>query len=179
MTKKKSERHWVLLARPVIQTLAVDVRARDRDEAVDKAKKKAAKISDHFWQGEFRPGDYGIDALTVLSDSDFEPDEVPGEYMSECADDFRYMLLKANIDSGEGVLLVEPWLRDSGDPLLAADLLKDWNIAAEHLYHRAAEMWIDSLEEKSKELAPKTSAKVIHLAPHIERKLKNKPERDE
>jgi hypothetical protein len=178
MTKKKSERHWVLLARPVIQTLVVDVRARDRDEAVVKAKEKAAKLADVKWVGEFDPEDYGIDALSVYASSDFEPGEDPEEHIFERVWDYRYLLMKGDIEGGAGSLLVEPWLRNCSE-LMAADLLKDWSIAAEQLYQHAAEIWIDSLEERGKELAPKTSAKVIHLAPHILTKRTRKPEREE
>jgi hypothetical protein len=179
MEKKKSERYWVLLARPVIQTTVVEVKASDYREAANKARQKATKLPDSRWEGSYQPDEYGIDALTGLADSTFAPDEDPEEYMQECAEDYRYMLLKANLDSGEGVLLVEPWLQNS-DALSAADLLKDWSIAATELYEQAAGNWIESLEERSKELAPKTSAKVIHLPPHIQKKrTTSKPERDE
>ncbi len=121
----------VKLARPVIQTTVVTLSAADEDEACRVAMERAAALPDGEWVGKFDGDCYPHDIQFVI---DLQEEEM--EYGSETLkmrcrpddvypDDVYYALLRADVDTGEGALLIPPWL-ERESLLMAADVVGDW-----------------------------------------------------
>jgi hypothetical protein len=183
MKKAKSQKYWVMLARPVIETVIVEVTAVSDEDAGDKARKKAAKFSEIEWEGEFQKDDYGLDVVACLPHDDLGSDERPEKIVSGIGKDHRYMLLKADVEFGDGTLLVEPWLGRC-NPVVIADYLGDWSEAIHDLYEASVgEMydWIEQRREEPDKQRPTkaASAKVIFLGPYLEKKRSKNSGNDE
>ena len=114
-------RFRVRLVRPVFQYVDVEVEAGEENEALTAAINEAETIPEDAWHGNFDIEEYGIDAV-ALDDAADSDDEI----FTYIADSKKYLLLKANTDTGEGEVLYQPWMRDISD-LMMVDLCSDWN----------------------------------------------------
>lgn len=152
MSKK---RYRVRLVRPVFQVAVVDVEAAEEEGAMLEALSQAETIPEKDWRGAFNPDSYFYDAQYVE-----EADKPQDDYIFTGIDeDRKYLLLKADTDSGEGKVIFQPWLNEISD-LMIADLCSDWSGQLQGLEEAGVSSFYESLE-KQLELKNKTPAKVI------------------
>lgn len=150
------KRFRVRLVRPVFQFVDVEVEAGEENEALFTALAGVETIPEDAWHGSFDPDEYGIDAVAV--DDAADSDE---EIFTAIAEDKKYLLLKADTDSGEGEVLYQPWMRDISD-LMVADLCSDWSGELAEASEVGAERFYDQLERHARFLK-EGPAKVIPL----------------
>jgi hypothetical protein len=124
----------IKLMRPIFQTAVVLVEAANETQAIARAFRMARGLPEDEWEGRFDPRIYAIALQHVVNATDaIEERGLPQSVDSEVSlaaelassDDIRYLLLKADADSGEGATLAQPWLRRCSDFLLA-DFARDW-----------------------------------------------------
>lgn len=152
----RKTRFRVRLVRPVFQYVDVEVEAEEESEALSSALAGAETVPDSEWHGNFDPDEYGADAVAV--DDTAEIDE---EIFESIAGEKKYLLLKADIDSGEGEVLYQPWMREISD-LMVADLCSDWSGELAEAEEVGAERFYDWLERHARFLKD-GPAKVIPL----------------
>ena len=116
----EKKRFRVRLVRPVFQYVDVEVEAGERSEAISAALAGAETVPDADWRGSFDPDEYGVDAVAVGDAADIDED-----IFTSIAKGKKYLLLKANTETGEGEVLYQPWIADISD-LMVADLSSDW-----------------------------------------------------
>lgn len=144
----------VRLVRPVFQAALVEVEAVGEQEAIFATFAQSGTIPDEEWVGKFDPDSYFCDAQFVDEAGDGD------DYIFTEVDAYRkYLLLKANTDSGEGELLLQPWM-DGITELMLADLSSDWSGELAELAEEGVSRFVESLE-RQKRLLNKTPAKVI------------------
>jgi hypothetical protein len=145
----------VRLVRPVFQVAVIDIEAVDDEEAMLEALSQAETITEKEWVGEFDPDNYFYD-VQYIEESE-EPDD---DYIfTGIEKDRKYLLLKADTNSGEGELTFQPWMSEVSD-LMVADLCSDWSGQLEELEREGSFNFYESLE-KQLQVKNKTSAKVI------------------
>jgi hypothetical protein len=146
----------VRLVRPVFEAVVVEVEAENEVMAEVAALTQAESIEDEHWVGTFDPGSYGCDAQCVIPAEEGEDDFI----FSGIENERKYALLKADLDSGEGRMLFQPWM-DEIDDLMWADLCMDWSNQLEALRREGAERYFGWLTKSIE--APKEArlAKVI------------------
>jgi hypothetical protein len=133
----------VRLVRPVFQVAVVEVEAENEEMAEAAALTQAESIEDEHWVGTFDPGSYGCDAQYVIPAEEAKDDFI----FSSIENERKYALLKADLDSGEGRMMFQPWMNGIDD-LMWADLCMDWGIQLEGLRREGAESyfgWLKSL----------------------------------
>lgn len=123
----------VRLVRPVFEVAVVDVEAENEEMAAAAALNHADSIGEEHWIGRYDPDSYGCDVQYVISAEEAEDDYI----FSEIEDERKYMLLKADLDSGEGQMTFQPWM-DEIDDLMSADLCMDWGNQIEALRQEGA-----------------------------------------
>lgn len=116
----EKKRFRVRLVRPVFEYADVEVEAGEKHEAVITALAGADTISAGDWRGNFVPEEYGVDAVCVM-----EADGGDEELFAEIAGEKKYLLLKADTDTGEGEVVYQPWIGEVSN-LMLADLCADW-----------------------------------------------------
>lgn len=130
----------VRLVRPVFEVAVVEVEAESEEMAEAVALSQSAAIEDKHWIGAFDPGSYSCEAQYVVSADETEDDFI----FSEIENERKYGVLKANLDSGEGRMLLQPWM-EKVDDLMSADLCMDWGNDLESLRQEGAENYFDEL----------------------------------
>lgn len=145
----------VRLVRPVFEVAVVEVEAESEEMAEVVALSQSAVLEDKHWIGAFEPGSYSCEAQYVVSADEMEDDFI----FSEIENERKYGLLKANLDSGEGRILLQPWM-EKVDDLMSADLCVDWGNDLESLCQEGADNYFDKMRDLN---APKgvRSAKII------------------
>jgi len=142
--EKSGHSYYIKLMRPAFQAAILTVRARSEKEAVSIALKRAPRVDDAEWIGRFDGELYAYDVQDVYeAGGDEDASELgvietrpPQTVMEQGpATDIHYLLLRADIEIGQGDLLAQPWL-DTRSSVLLADLCHDWSYD------------IDALEEK-------------------------------
>ena len=88
-------------------------------------------------------------------------DDIDEEIFMSIAKDKKYLLLKADTDSGEGEVLYQPWMGKISD-LMLADLCSDWVAELAEAEEEGAERFNDWLERHARFLK-EGPAKVIPL----------------
>lgn len=151
-----TNRYRVRLVRPIFQVAVVEVEASDEHEAVLDALHQADTIPEEAWSGGFDPSSYGYDAHFVEATGESDDDDFIDADIDE---DHRYLLLKANIDTGEGGILLQPWISEISD-LMVADLGMDWRGQLEEFEVEGCARFYESLEEQN-DRKDKKPAKVI------------------
>lgn len=155
------EKYLIKLAKPEFKTTVVEVEAESEENAAIEGFLQAAVLPDEAWQS-CKDQDYIIDIQMILptSDESYFDDR---EYVEE-AHDICYLPLKADCDTGEGSVPLQPWLMEQ-DSLLLADVLRDWQIALDAIYEEHIKEHGKQLEVMKKNLSLKKSdyqgAKVI------------------
>lgn len=153
MANDNSKRYWVRLVRPVFEKTTVEVAAASEEDAVTKALEAVATIPDTSWAGTFEADNYGIDATEVVADSDLSAGESGEDVLARGDEDIRYLPLVADINSGEGMLQMQPWLLEC-NALMFADVLGDWKRQIEKVDTEGSENLSDWLEDLRKRLGP-------------------------
>lgn len=127
------KRYRVRLVRPVFEVAVVDVEAENEEIAAAAALNHAESIGEEHWIGRFDPDSYACDAQYVIPVEEAEDDYV----FSEIENEQKYLLLKADLDAGEGQVTFQPWM-ESVDDLMSADLCMDWGNQMEALRRKGA-----------------------------------------
>lgn len=123
----EKKQYRVRLVRPVFEVAVVEVEAENEEVAAVAALCNADSIGDEHWVGKFDPGSYACDAQYVIAAEEAEDDDY---IFSEIEDERKYLLLKADLDAGEGQVTFQPWM-GSVDDLMSADLCMDWGNSLE------------------------------------------------
>lgn len=146
-----TRRYRVRLVRPIFQAAVVEVEASDEEQAILEALSQAETISEKNWSGSFDPDSYFYDAQFVE-----DAEESSDDYIFD--ENRKYLLLKADTDSGEGELLLQPWITEISD-LMVADLSMDWGGQLDVLEEAGTVSFYESLEQIHAK--PKVPAKII------------------
>ncbi|EHP86538.1 hypothetical protein GeomeDRAFT_1844 [Geobacter metallireducens RCH3] len=117
----EKKRFMVRLVRPVFEYVDIEVEAGEENEAVSAALAGAETIPADEWRGNFAAEEYGVDAVCVTESAGDDK-----EIFTEIAGEKKYLLLKADTDSGEGEVVYQPWIGEVSD-LMLADLCSDWS----------------------------------------------------
>ena len=115
----KAQRHRfaIKLMRPIFQTAVITVDAASEEHAVRLAFRKASRLKEEEWVGSFDARKYRYDLQNVLDATEFSDEATE---TSVTAADFakdlcemhitEYLLLKADIEGGQGEAVNQPWL---------------------------------------------------------------------
>ncbi len=151
-------RVWIKLARPVIQTAWFEVDAGTEEAAVAAAVEQARRLPETGWTGAFDEQDYSYDVQEV------EAGDAPLAF--ERDSDYRYLLLRASVELGEGQLLPQPWLdRESG--LFVADVSGDWLESMEELHRTGMKDFSGWLREQKANVRAATGPTVVPFLPYL------------
>ena len=150
-----SKKYRVRLVRPVFQVAIVEVDAANQDDAIFEAILQADLVPENSWSGRFDPESYFYDVHYVQEMTEREDDYL----RTGIEDDRKYLLLRADIDSGQGEMPFQPWMADISD-LMVADLCSDWSIDLSALEQIGVSGFYASLEQQLK-AKNKLPAKVI------------------
>ena len=126
----KRLKFFVQVARPRIDTDIVEVEATDDDDAEHKALEMVERMPREAWTATpFDPNVYQPHVETMIAEDEFSAMDVPSreraaELLAET--ETRYLLLKADCDSAEGVVMLQPWFVVDQPNLLASELCRDW-----------------------------------------------------
>jgi hypothetical protein len=128
---------YVRVVRPRFEMQYVEVDAIDDDHARDQATKECRRRDGSWTTIDFSTTDYGCHIEECMSEDNLDANEMtPAAARAELSDpsttDYRYLLLSADIVSGTGEVLFQPWL-DEADVLLLDDLASDWKVELEML----------------------------------------------
>lgn len=99
----EKKRFMVRLVRPVFEYVDIEVEAGEENEAVSAALAGAETIPADEWRGNFAAEEYGVDAVCVTESAGDDK-----EIFTEIAGEKKYLLLKADTDSGEGEVVYQP-----------------------------------------------------------------------
>ena len=138
--KRRRVSHLVRVARIRVETAVVAIEGDDKDdeEAERQAIEKAQLFSDDVWvmqpfdESAYRPHVQSMiprEELAELSKEGRSADAA----LADLGEAFHYQILKANCDTGEGELALQPWLQVDEPDLLASDLCRGWIGALEDL----------------------------------------------
>jgi len=159
----KTEKYVVRVMRPIFQTVDVVVEAYDEDEAMETVLKQAHTIEKKYWKGDFKRREYSYDVQQVRELNDDTNDE-DCEFFDSVTDETKYLILKADTDSGEGKVLYEPWMKKESD-LMIADLCMDWSEELENTREEEANKFFRKLEadinNNDNNITKKPLAKII------------------
>jgi hypothetical protein len=149
--------YLVRLVRPVFEVAVVEVEAEDEQMAAVAALHSAESIGDVHWVGKFDADSYACDAQYVIAAEEAEDDDY---IFSGIEDERKYLLLKADLDAGEGQVTFQPWM-DSVDDLMSADLCMDWGDQIEALRREGADRYFGWLAKSLESPKAAGLAKVI------------------
>jgi hypothetical protein len=132
--------HLMRVARIRVETALVEIEGDDRDdeEAEREAIGKAQLLPDDAWvmqpfdESAYRPHVQSMisrEELTELAKEGRSADAA----LADLGEAVHYQILKANCDTGEGELALQPWLQVDEPDLLASDLCRGWIDALEGL----------------------------------------------
>jgi hypothetical protein len=149
---RKRVSHLVRVARIRIETAVVRIEGDDRDdeEAEHEAIEKAASLPDDVWvmqpfdESAYRPHVQSMIPRDEIAELTEEGRSAEHE-LADLGEAIRYQLLKANCDTGEGDLALQPWLEVDEPDLLASDLCSGWigalqDLGLTHLSERVDEL---------------------------------------
>ena len=131
-TSPKSVRYYVQVARLRLDTAIVEVDASDDGDAEQKAIEQARLLPGAEW--ELQPFDhaaYQPHAEAMVAQDELTDSEVVEDTL--CRNETRYLLLKGDCETGEGDIVLQPWLKTQEPDLLASDLCAEWIGALEQL----------------------------------------------
>jgi hypothetical protein len=129
-TSPKSVRYYGQVAR--LDTAIVEVDASDDGDAEQKAIERARLLPDAEW--ELQPFDhaaYRPHAEAMIAQDELTESEVVEDALRR--NETRYLLLKGDCETGEGDIILQPWLKTQEPDLLASDLCAEWIGALEQL----------------------------------------------
>ena len=124
-TSPKSVRYYVQVARLRLDTAIVEVDASDDGDAEQKAIEQARLLPGAKW--ELQPFDhaaYQPHAETMVAQDELTDSEVVEDTLRR--NETRYLFLKGDCETGEGDVILQPWLNTQEPDLLASDLCAEW-----------------------------------------------------
>ena len=124
-TSPKYVRYYVQVARLRLDTAIVEVDASDDGDAEQKAIERARLLPGAKW--ELQPVDHA--AYQPHAEAMIAQDELTESELVEDAlrrNETRYLLLKGDCETGEGDIILQPWLKTQEPDLLASDLCAEW-----------------------------------------------------
>lgn len=163
-SKATTEKYWVKLSRPVLQSIVLQVSARSPEDAVSRAVEAAEQLPDEDWRGKYDPDRYSLDVHGVLALEECEPDETGEDAFSY--ERTEYLLLRADTDAGEGQVIPQPWLDDCSH-LMVADLCGDWMRTLEMWQQDGLGKFYDSMEKLRSDSKTPQRANVIAFLPYL------------
>ena len=135
-------KHYVRVCRPRFEVAVLEIEADDDEQAQDIAIREATELPRERWHllpfnGEhYQPhvetchSEHTIDANAADEEGVREAyvEELKSPEAGEAIEDIRYLLLFADVWSGEGRVVFEPWFRFCVDEpeLIEHDLAGDW-----------------------------------------------------
>ena len=142
--KRRRVSHLVRVARIRVETAVVEIKGDDRDdeEAERQAIEKAELFSDDVWvmqpfdESAYRPHVQSMIPREELAELVKEGRSADAA-LAELGEAVHYQVLKANCDTGEGELALQPWLQVDEPDLLCRgwiDALEDLGLT--HLSER-------------------------------------------
>jgi hypothetical protein len=138
----ETRNYLVRAVRPMFQAACIEVEARDRADAIDRALSCAARIPEDQWTGRNDPEDYFFDVHCVHSGQTAE-----GHPFS-LLDFPRYTVVSTNpYPAVKAYAVLDPWIKKAG-PILTSSLLSDW---IDQLWSSQVEIYEDA-EENLKEI---------------------------
>jgi hypothetical protein len=120
--RRESEprKNLVRAVRPMFQGACIEVKARDREDAIARALSSAADIPEDKWTGRNDPQDYFFDVHCVHTGQTAEGHPI------SLLDFPRYTVVSTNpLPPVEEYAVLDPWMKNAG-PILAASLLSEW-----------------------------------------------------
>lgn len=158
---------YVRVVRPRFEMQYVEIDAIDYDHACNQAMKECRRRDGSWTTIAFSPTDYGCHIEECMSEDTLDANEMtPAEARAELSDpsttDCRYLLLSADIVSGTGEVVFQPWL-DEADVLLLDDLASDWKDEIELLCDDETDDFMDRLRLKHEE-ASESSKQMLAAA---------------
>lgn len=128
-----SKVYTVRLVRPVFQSVAIEVQAMSINSAMQKALRRAAALPASGWTDqEFEDGVHSVHVELVLDNQKVhETSSNPHREIKDFrsgdgnSNQFRYLILAADLSARVGRVLPEPWF-SRVDQMLQADLCSDW-----------------------------------------------------
>lgn len=165
-------KYRVKLARPVIQTVWIEVNARSETAAVERAAARASRLPAASWKGGFDKKNYSYDVQHVWSQDDLAEAEADPEDLD--TDQHRYALLRADTEAGQGVFIPQPWMAEESH-LLIADVSGDWLEQVQEVHEDGVAGFVDSLAASPAEKDEPRSAKVISILPYLMGRLLPSP----
>ncbi len=126
--------YTVRLVRPVFQQVTVEVQAWSQSSAVQKAIKQTRVLRQSDWNTpDFDDGEYEVHVQSIIDnqhiyENSADPHREIKQFRSNKGDpgNIRYLLLAADLETGAGELLIQPWFTNCSH-LLQADLCTDWS----------------------------------------------------
>src|SRR5690349_6775878 len=103
----ESKQYRVRLVRPVFEIAVVEVEATSEEEAVLEALCQAETVPENAWEGKFDPESYFYDAHYI---QEVWPGSEDNYLKHGIEEDRKYLLLRGDLDSGEGAVPFQPWL---------------------------------------------------------------------
>jgi hypothetical protein len=147
-----TKKYWVKVIRPVIEHAVVEVEASSYQSALEEAAELAIDLDDSEWSPAPESDDYSVHPVAAYEQSDVE-DEIDVLDMVT----HRYALLEADLDAGQGRLLLQPWM-ESQSSLMVSDLASDWSEEVGALLAEGVEGFLQDLQEFQAEVAPDRGA---------------------
>lgn len=130
------KKHYVRIVRPRFELMVVEVSAADHKEAEMLALEQADDADDDAWTLlDHDPGTYDAHVQRCTSEDDVEANSSGPSERAEIVqtlldptpdEDFKYLLLLADVADGEGRVIWERWLKFHEPDLLESDLIDDW-----------------------------------------------------
>lgn len=125
--------HLVRVARIRVETAVVEIEGDDRDDedAERQAIEKVESLPDDVWvmqpfdETAYRPHVQSMISREEIAELTQEGRPADAE-LADLSAAVQYQLLKANCDTGEGELVLQPWLVVEQPDLLASDLCRAW-----------------------------------------------------
>lgn len=117
-----------------IETAIIEIVADavDEEDAIAKAIARAEQLPAAAWTMEpFDPSAYRPHVQAMASQEELAEDRQRGDQSSDedlidARERTRHLLLKANCDTADGDVILQPWLEVDRPDLLASDLCRDW-----------------------------------------------------
>ena len=140
--KSALTRYVAQVARIRIETTIVDIKieADATDEEVHEAMiEEAGHFPRRSWKlapfdaGSYRPHVVDIVSEEEIAEAVADGDTTAPAEMVDASEQTRYIFLKANCDTAEGEVLLQPWLGVDDPNLLTSDLCREWINGLERL----------------------------------------------
>lgn len=148
--------YHVQLARLRLETtvVTVEIDHHDDDLAADAALARVDALQAAAWRAQpVIATDYAPFVQAVIAQDELKQrtdDEREIEARIEDEAEVRYILLKANCGTGEGDVVLQPWLLTDQPDLMASDLSRDWIASLEHLGLTHLSERLDNLAARAK-----------------------------